>query len=127
MFATIAKFLTRFAASGALDRVLSAVDRRVNSETERERIKAETIQAYMSAQVKVLTGPGWWFPLFFIAPLGLWWASVCIYSVLFCQDCAFPQEWSIAALPYPLDEWAGIMIGSLFIGRIGQQIIERWR
>lgn len=123
----ILAILSRLFGSGALDRILDAVDRKVDSETERQRIKAETVQSYVNAQAKTLAGRGWWFPLFFIVPLGFWWASVLVYSVLFCRTCAFPQEWSIAALPSPLDEWAGIMIGSLFIGRIGQQIIERWR
>ena len=127
MLAAIAKLLGRAVGSGALDRILDAVDRKVDSETERQRIKAETVQAYVTAQAKTLAGRGWWFPLFFIVPLGFWWSSVLVYSVLLCRKCAFPQEWSIAELPAPLDEWAGYIIGSLFIGRIGQQIIERWR
>ena len=79
----------------------------------------------MDAQARVLTGKGWWFPLFFIAPLGLWFASVCIYSILFCQRCAFPQSWSIAALPAPLDQWSGVIIGSLFMAKYGERLLGR--
>lgn len=112
---------------GTLDRILDTVDHKVDNETERERIKAETVSAYMRAQVAVLTGRGWWFPLFFIAPLGVWFASICLYSILWCQKCAYPQAWTIAALPDPLNDWAGVIIGSLFIAKTGESVIARWR
>lgn len=112
---------------GTLDRILSSVDNKINNETTREAVKADLVADYMRAQVAILTGRGWWFPLFFIAPLGMWFASVCFYSMLFCQRCAFPQTWSIAALPSPLDEWSGIIIGSLFVGKLGQELVARLR
>lgn len=117
----------RYLTGSTLDRILTTVERRVDNETERERVRADVVAEYLRAQVAISTGRGWWFPLFFIAPLGLWFASVCVYSVLFCRGCAFPQDWSIAALPAPLDDWAGVIISSLFIGRIGQEITARWR
>jgi hypothetical protein len=61
----------------------------------------------MAAQVSILTGRGWWFPLLFLITAGLWFGSVCVYSVLFCKACIFPQARSIAALPPPLNEWMG--------------------
>jgi hypothetical protein len=105
-----------------LDRILKSVDKSMDNETERERIKADTVKAFTAAKVSVLTGPGWWFPLFFIVPLGVWFSSVCIYSVLWCSACAFPQAWSIAALPKPLDEWAGMIVSAMFIGGSGMAI-----
>ena len=112
---------------GTLDRILDSVDRKVSDTTERERIKADLITEYTKAQASVLTGRGWWFPLFFIVPLGFWFAAVCVYSVLWCEDCKYAQSWTVAALPPPLDEWAGAIIGSLFIGKVGESIISRWR
>lgn len=112
-------------SKGPLDRILDSVDHKLDDATEKERIRTKAIESYVSAQAKVLTGRGWWFPLFFIAPLGIWFASVCLYSILFCQDCAFPQSWSIAALPTPLDDWAGAIIGSLFLGKIGEKLLSR--
>ena len=123
MFATLLKWLT----AGPLDRILSSVDHKVDNATDRERIKTKAVETYIDAQTKVLTGRGWWFPLFFIAPLGLWFGSVCIYSILFCAACAWPQPWSVAALPRPLDEWAGIIIGSLFLAKSGEALIARLR
>lgn len=122
---TILKMAFGWLTGGTLDRILSSVDKRMDNETERERIKGEIVSEYLKAQASVLTGRGWWFPLFFIAPLGMWFAAVCVYSVLFCARCAFPQSWSIAALPSPLDEWAGIIIGSLFLAKTGEAIVAR--
>lgn len=112
---------------GPLDRALDTVDKSIDNQTEREKVRGDVTKSYLEAQTRVLTGPGWWFPLFFIAPLGVWFSSVLIYSVLWCSSCAFPQPWTIAALPKPLDEWAGIIIGSLFIYAGGKDIASRWR
>lgn len=110
---------------GTLSRILDTVDHKIDNKTEQERIKTKAVETYITAQAGILAGRGWWFPLFFIVPLGFWFASVCIYSVLFCQNCAFPQTWTIAALPRPLDEWAGVIIGSLFLARYGEKLLSR--
>jgi hypothetical protein len=112
---------------GPLGRILDTVDRKVDNDTERDRIKTEAVQSYVTAQASVLNGRGWFFPLFFLAPAGFWFASVCLYSVFFCQRCAFPQTWTIAALPPPLDSWLGAIVGSMFIGKAGEQILAKWR
>jgi hypothetical protein len=119
--------LLKWLGGGVLDRILKTVDNTVDNQTEREKARTVAVQEYVKAQASILTGPGYWFPLFFIIPLGLWFASICIYSMLFCQRCVFPQVWSIAALPPPLDEWAGVIITSLFIGASGVKIMSNWR
>jgi hypothetical protein len=124
---SVLKLALGWLTGGTLDRILSSVDNKIDNDTTREAVKADLVADYMKAQVAILTGRGWWFPLFFVAPLGLWFASVCIYSMLFCARCAFPQSWSIAALPAPLDEWSGIIIGSLFVGKLGQELVARLR
>lgn len=121
ILATILGWLT----SGPLDRIFKTINTSIDNETERERIKADLAKSYLSAQVSVLTGRGWWFPLLFLIPAGVWFASVCIYSVLWCKACAFPQPWSIAALPPPLSDWMGVIVSSLFIGKAGQELITR--
>ena len=96
-----------------LDRVLDTVDSSIDNETERQRIRADTIQTWVHAQASIANSRQWWFPLFFLVPLGLWFSSVCIYSMLWCANCAFPQTWTIAALPPPLDEWSGWIVTSV--------------
>lgn len=112
---------------GPLDRAFTSLDKSIDNETERQKIKGNLAQEYLRAQIAVLTGPGWWFPLFFIVPLGTWFAAVCIYSMLFCQGCVLPQTWTIAALPPPLDEWSGAIVASLFLGGFGKSIMATWR
>lgn len=109
-----------------IERLLRSIDHRVSESTERDNIKTRGLNRYVEAQAGLLAkGPWSWFPLFFIAPLGFWWAAVCVYSVLWCQDCAFPQDWTIAALPGPLNDWAHIIIGSLFIAKYGERLAGR--
>jgi hypothetical protein len=113
--------------SGPLDRIFKTIDNSVDNETRRDEIKADVAKSYLSAQVSVLTGRGWWFPLLFLIPAGLWFTAVCVYSILFCKGCVLPQTWTVAALPPPLNDWMGAIVGSLFIGRAGEQIIARLR
>lgn len=114
-------------ASGPLDRIMKTVDNTIDNETKRDEVKADLAKSYLASQVSILTGRGWWFPLLFLAPAGFWFASVCVYSVLWCRGCAFPQDWTVAALPPPLDQWMGAIVGSLFIGKAGGEIIAKLR
>jgi hypothetical protein len=112
---------------GPLDRILSTIDGKIDNDTERERIKAQTVESYVNAQAQVLSGRGWWFPIFFLAPIGFHVAAVAVYSVLWCRGCMFPQPWTIAALPPPFDQWEGAIVTSLFIGKAGEQILSKFR
>jgi hypothetical protein len=123
----VIKLLFGWLTGSTLDRILNTVDSKFDNDTERARVHSEIVAEYAKAQVALLSGRGWWFPLFFILPLGIWFGSVCLYSVLWCAGCAFPQAWSIAALPRPLDEWAGAIIGSLFVAKGLGEIVARWR
>lgn len=113
--------------SGPLDRIFKTIDTSINNETKREDIKTRAAESYMAAQVSVATGKGWWAPLLFYVPAGFWFGSVCVYSVLWCRGCVFPQPWSVAALPPSLDPWIGPIIGTLFIGKAGGDLISRLR
>lgn len=123
MLGTILSWLAR----GPLDRILRTVETRIDNETERERVKTDAVKAFVAGQVSIANSRQWWFPLLFLIPAGFWFAAVCIYSVLWCRGCAFPQDWSIAALPSPLDQWMGWIVGSLFIGKAGEMLITRLR
>lgn len=111
-------FLIRWLTGGALDRVLDTVDRKISAETDREAVKADIIKEAYRTQADRMKAGGFWLMLIFAVPLAFWWAAVLIYSVFWCAGCAFPQDWTIAALPPPLDEWAGGIVVSIF-GVIG--------
>lgn len=103
---------------GVLDRVLSTVDRKIAAETDREALKRDLIVEHYRQRGDWMRAGGFWLMLAFAGPLALWWAAVLVYSVLWCAGCAYPQAWTVAALPAPLDEWAGMIVLSIF-GVIG--------
>lgn len=121
----IIKTILGWLTGGTLGRIMDTIDKRMDNETERERVKSDVVKEYLKVQVANAAGRGWWFPLFFIAPLGFWFTAVTVYSVLWCAGCAYPQDWTIAALPPPLNEWAGAIITTLFVGKVGQTLIGR--
>lgn len=89
---------------------------------EKEKIVAQTEQSKDKWKAVILTSTGaWWFQLFFVIPLALWFSAVVIYSMFWCQDCMYPQPWSIAALPPPLNDWAGAIIAFLFLTNTGKR------
>lgn len=110
--------------SGILDRVLATVDRRIEADTDREKIKADIIVEHYRTRADFMRAGGFWLMLIFAVPLSFWWTAVLIYSVFWCAGCAFPQDWSIAALPPPLDEWAGRIVLAIF-GVLGIDRIRR--
>lgn len=122
MFKLLLSFL-----SGPLDRILDTVDAKIDNETAREEIRNKTVSAYVEQLARVQTSKWGWAPLLFYIPVGFWFSAVCVYSVLWCRLCVFPQEWSIAALPASLDPWIGAIIGSLFIGKAGETILRGLR
>lgn len=77
--------------------------------------KEHTEQNNDNAKAAVLGAGAFWFQLFFIVPLALWFAAVVLYSIFWCKACMAPQPWTIAALPDPLNAWAGAIIGFLFL------------
>lgn len=116
--------LIGWVTGGALDRVLSTVDRKIAAETDREALKRDLIVEHYRQRADWMRAGGFWLMLLFAAPLAVWWASVILYSVLLCQRCAYPVGWSIAALPAPLDEWAGLIVMAIF-GVIGLDRVKR--
>lgn len=116
---TILKWLT----GGVLDRALGTVDKYVAAQTDREKIKAEVVKAHLTTRSSWLQAGGFWLLLLFAVPVALWFGSVVLYSMLWCADCAFPQPWTIAALPHPLSEYAGWII----ISCIGGAGVFTWR
>lgn len=111
-------WLMRWLTGGALDRILETVDRKISAETDREAVKADIIKEAYRTQADRMRAGGFWLMLIFALPLAFWWAAVIVYSVFWCARCAYPATWTIAALPAPLDQWAGAIVVSIF-GVIG--------
>lgn len=105
-------------SGGVLDRVFDTVDKRIEAQTDRERLKADIIMEHMRSRPDFMKAGGFWLMLLFAVPLAVWWAAVIVYSIFWCAGCAYPQPWTIAALPPPLDQWAGLIVMSIF-GVIG--------
>lgn len=117
-------FLAKIFGGGILDRVLDTVDRKVASDVDKDKIKADIIRSHMETRPDFMRAGGFWLMLLFAAPLAFWSGAVMMYSVFWCEGCAYPQTWTIASLPGPLDEWAGMMIVSIF-GVVGADRILR--
>ncbi len=99
---------------GPIGRAFDLAEKNIEAKTDREALKAEIIKSHYETRASYMKAGGFWLMLGFAAPLAFWFSAVVVYSVLFCAGCMYPQEWTIAALPAPLDEWAGIMIISIF-------------
>lgn len=110
MIAAILRWLT----GGVLDRVLASVDKQIEAKTDRETLKAEIIKEHMRTRPDFMRAGGFWLMILFAAPLAVWWAAVIVYSIFWCARCAYPQAWTVAALPAPLDQWAGLIVMSIF-------------
>jgi hypothetical protein len=119
-FRSLAKMLT----GGMLDRVLSTVDKRIDAETDRSALKAGIIKTHYETRVGFMRAGGFVLMLLFAVPLASWFSSVVLYSIFWCSGCAYPQTWSIAALPPPLDAWAGGIVLAIF-GVIGVQTAKK--
>jgi hypothetical protein len=119
--------LLSWLTAGPLDRILTSIDKHGDAITDREKIKTDAVTAYVQAQVSVANSRQWFFPLFMLVPTAFHYAAVNIYSVLWCARCAFPVSWTIAALPSPFDQYEGVIVASLFIGKAGEAIISRLR
>lgn len=118
------RILSKLIGGGVLDRVLDTVDKRVEAQTDKDRIKGEILQEHIRSRPGYMQAGGFVLMLLFAIPLGGYFAAVIVYSVLWCAGCAFPQDWTIAALPPPLDEWSWLIVVSIF-GVVGVTGLKR--
>ncbi len=108
---------------GPIGRAFDLAEKNIDAKTDRDAIKGEIIKASYAARGDYMRAGGFVLMLLFAVPLAYWFSAVTIYSVHWCADCANPKTWTIAALPAPLDEWAGVIVVSIF-GVIG---LDRFR
>lgn len=120
MWLTIGTKILGWLTGGTLDRVLSTIDKHMDNKVTSEEVKAEVTREYVRAQSALLVGRTWWFQLFFVIPLGVWWSAVILDSI-------FGFEANVAALPPPLDTWAGWIISALFVVDGTKALIGRFK
>lgn len=106
MFARILSWIT----GGFLDRALSSVDKYVEAQTDREKIKADVVRSYYENRASWMSAGGFWLLLLFAVPTAIHYAAVTLYSMLWCAQCAFPKAWTIAAYPGVMGEYQGYII-----------------
>jgi hypothetical protein len=122
--ADVIRAIIGWLTGGALDRVLATIDRKIEAETDREALKRDLIVEHYRQRADWMRAGGFWLMVMFAGPLALWWSAVLVYSVLWCAGCAYPQGWTIAALPAPLNDWAGLIVMAIF-GVIGLDRFKR--
>lgn len=120
MIAAILKWLS----GGVIGRVFDTIDAKIKSQTERDTLKAGIIKEHYRARGDYMRAGGFWLMMLFAVPLAAWFGAVVVYSVFWCSACAYPMPWTIAALPAPLDAWAGGIIVSIF-GVVGLDRFKR--
>ena len=114
--------LLGFLAGPLLAALVKAFESRVAARSEAARISADLaaqairgeIEARAHARAVLIAEQGHFLSaarlgrLLFVLPLGLWWSAV-------IADSVFSFDWDVAALPPPLDDWAGGILLSLFL------------
>lgn len=110
----------RLLSGGLLDQVMGLLKARADRDAQRDRLDTEAAIAAIQAEVQarraaadvLIAEQGWWLtaiirPLF-VLPLAIWWCAV-------IADSIFMFSWNVAALPKPLDEWAGWIVLAYFV------------
>jgi len=106
MIRLILKWLT----GGVLDRILSTVDAKIKSETNREKIKGDIIMEHMRTRIGWMQAGGFWTLMLFAVPTAFHYGFVTVYSSFWCKLCMYPVGWSVAALPEPMASWEGYIV-----------------
>jgi hypothetical protein len=104
---------------GTLDSILNTIDRGMDDEVEKEKVKADVTKKWIDAQAQLLVGRTWWFQLFFVLPAGLYWSSLAWVS-------AFPHlGWEVDRMPGFAEEVFLGIISALFLVDGGKALLGR--
>lgn len=104
----IGSFVGSVFTGGGLKDILKTIDQGMDSDVEKEKVKAEVTKKWIDAQSSLLVGRTWWFQLFFVVPLGIYWTGLILAQFPFLG-------WTVHALPSPYYEWAAGIISALFL------------
>lgn len=105
---------------GSLDSILDTINKKMDSETEKEKLKSEVTKKWIEAQANLLVGRTWWFQLFFVIPAGIYWAALLFVT-------AFPFiGWTVLRLPGFAEEIYFMIVSALFIVDGGKALLGRF-
>ena len=125
MFGQFFSWLGNLITGNLLDKTFQVIEKNIDNAKDKEILKEKVLSNWIAQNTQLQIARTWWFQLFFVVPLGTWFASVCLYSMLFCKNCIYPQTWDIAALPPPLNEWGAWIVMSLFGVALVDKYINR--
>ncbi|MTH94744.1 hypothetical protein [Roseibium sp. RKSG952] len=120
------RLLLSWLGKGPLDRVLTSVDRAFDNGTEREKVRADAVTAFVQAEAErrreAMQCPVFWAVwALFAVPLGLWFGAVCLDSI-------FLFSGNISVLPDSIKPYADTIFAAVFgsgAGVAGVQAISR--
>lgn len=105
---------------GSLDSILNTINKNMDSEVEKEKLKADVTKKWIEAQAALLVGRTWWFQLFFVIPAGIYWTALLFVS-------AFPfMGWTVHRMPGFAEEIYFMIISALFIVDGGKALLGRF-
>lgn len=101
-----------FLGKGALGRILDTIDKRVDSETERQKIIGDAVKHYVTADAQqrstaMQSRVFWWVWAAFAAPVAFWFGAICLDSV-------FLFSGNIADLPPSVKPYATQIFSAIF-------------
>lgn len=107
------QFLFSWLAQGPLDRILTSVDKSVDNETDRQKIRAKVImsdiQTHATLRQASMRQPMFWRVwALFAVPLGLWWVAVITVTV-------FDFGYVVHDLPPSIRPWADRIFDNIFL------------
>lgn len=113
-------FLANLGIGTIVSRLAAAYEAKQRAVTDSEKIAADMRIAQLEAQRDVLVAEQGWRVTAWIRPLLAY--PVILHFALVVADSIFGFSWTIDALPSPMDEWEGWIVGAYFLTRPVEKI-----
>lgn len=115
--------IVKLFVGGSLDSILDTIDRKLDGDVEKEKVKADVTKTWISKQAELLVGRTWWFQLFFVIPTGLYWAALLYVSAA----PPWMPVWTVNRLPgWAETIYLGI-VSALFMVDGGKALAARFK
>lgn len=106
-------------SGGILDRILTHLERRADTETERDKVKAAVLRGAIVAEMEAranareirLATAGFWEMRLLTALIA---GCFTLHLVAVTLDTVFRFGWQVSKFPAPFDQWEGAILLSFF-------------